>query len=167
MGVGFIGHPSSAGYIRDALRRWTDQGRINDPLLSFVDELESGRANRFGETVAISPMILANGATLDALSSNHDVNSTNFDNNCNLVLSAATAAKWSKMGAQSDFASHIKLFQSSSAEVRSQSPDTLRQRFHASGVAVTAYRDGVVRISIPDSQLDSTAPTMLSDAFPT
>ena len=53
MGLGFFGHPRSSGYIHDSLLRWTNQGEIDDALLSFGRELQSGKSHPFGETVAV------------------------------------------------------------------------------------------------------------------
>ncbi len=105
MGIGFFCNSGSRQYVADSLRRWTASGAIDDPLMRFVDELENGRSQPFGETVHVAPLIAASAAATDALVAASSVIQESID----LIRMLADSLGWRLLSAQSDMASRIML----------------------------------------------------------
>lgn len=153
MGIGLFGHPRSADYIRDALARWLSQGLLDDPLLQFTNELQSGRNKAYGETVSVSPLITANGAIMDALSQPGGDDSAVASNR--IFIREVANDNWDALLPCDEFASRIMLLRAKRERDRRVPPDELRRRFVNSGIALSTYRGGMVRLSLPDSRFDA------------
>jgi selenocysteine lyase/cysteine desulfurase len=165
MGVGFFGHPRSCNYVRDSLTRLMNQGRIDDPLLSFSDELQSGRPSRFGETVAVSPMIAGNAAAVDATTELADSHAEAIAENRSTIMSAASDHGWKLWSPGGEFSTRILLLQSPHLDDCNLRPEDLRRRLHSKGVVATAYRNGFLRISTPTNPLEEDSAGLLHSAF--
>ena len=152
MGVGFYGRPKTVDYIQSSLSRWQKRGIIDDPLITFSDELETGIGRRFGESVVVSPMIVANSAVADATST-PDRNDL-VDENQRLIAEVATEnTNWKLLSPGSDASTRIMMLRSRAPQHRCLSPSEIRDNFHAAGVAVSTYRGARVRISVPTHKL--------------
>lgn len=157
MGIGFFGRPMSRDYIKDSLARWANQGIVDDPLLTFSEEL-SGNPRPAEETVAVTPMIAASGATTDALACNRE---SNPDRSLDRIAQIATLHNWKAIATTKSLCSRIRLFQSPD-----HSPlESLREPFFKHGIALTAYRQGVVRVSAPDTSVTHSHVDSLNNAF--
>jgi predicted nuclease of predicted toxin-antitoxin system len=164
MGVGFFGRRQTVDYIESSLARWSNQRIIDDPLLTFTRELESGRARRFGESVVVSPMITANAAITDAVSEPENVEV--ISENRRTIGSIVTCDEdWSRLSAGDEATSRIMMLRCRKTQERELSPAALRRRFHASRIAVSTYRRGRVRISVPGSPLRFDDIRRLESAF--
>ena len=152
MGVGFYGRPKTVDYIKSSISRWQKRGAIDDPLFTFSDELETGGVRRFGESVVVSPMIVANSAVVDA--TNSPDKSDLVGKNRRLIAEVATGnTNWKLLSPASDASTRIMMLRSRAPEHRCLSPYELRDKFHAAGVAVSTYRGARVRISVPSHKL--------------
>lgn len=152
MGVGFYGRPKTVDYIQSSLSRWQKRGIIDDPLISFSDELETGIGRRFGESVGVSPMIVANSAVADATNTPDRIDMV--DENQWLIAEVATSnSNWKLLSPGSDASTRIMMLRSCAPEHRCLSPSEIRDNFHAAGVAVSTYRGARVRISVPSHKL--------------
>ncbi len=164
MGVGFYGRARSKSYIRESIRRWQRKGEITDPLMSFAEELETGRNKRFGESVAVSSMITANAAVCDAVEG-PKVNDEAITHNRELIESTATSdGRW-RLLTPGKATSHRIMMLQSRTESRTAFSDRLRGQFHLRGIAVSTYRGGRVRISLPATPLQSEHELQLKSAF--
>lgn len=163
MGLGYFGHPRSADSINDAVTRWTQQGILDDPLLNFAEELQSGRANPVGETVCVSPLVCANGAVVDALEQQHKLDTV--VENGRVICEIAEKSRWRCVTPHEDLASRIVLLQSNRSLDRSATPDQIRRRFLRHDIALSAYDNALIRISLPDHPLSEQNRCSLSSAF--
>ncbi|MEZ6131294.1 MAG: aminotransferase class V-fold PLP-dependent enzyme [Planctomycetaceae bacterium] len=147
MGVGFFGHPATADYIRDSTQRWMRQGAIDEPLMRFVDELDGGACQRFGETVSLSPLLTSNAAVIDALRNRESIEVTT--DNERVLTSMADSLGWRVLTPSNDLRSRIVLLQSPHESDRLASSETIRRRFLNRSIALSAYTCGIVRVSLP------------------
>jgi hypothetical protein len=164
MGVGFFGRRQTVDYIESSLARWSNQRIIDDPLLTFTNELETGRARRFGESVVVSPMITANAAITDSVTEPENVEVIS-ENRRTIQSIVASNQDWSRVLAGDEATSRIMMLGTRKTRGQQLSPDALRRRFHANGIAVSTYRRGRVRISVPGSPLRSDDVRRLESAF--
>ena len=164
LGLAFYSRPATKAYISDSLKRWTAKGYLDDPLLSFIDEFESGCNGRFGETVAVSPLITANAAVLDASSKDAD-HSRQVVENRDTLDQIATTAGWRRISPQREFQSRIRLYECEEAGHGHHEPDQLRQSFLEAGVVITAFTRGRVRLSVPETELQDHDAVLLRRAF--
>jgi hypothetical protein len=99
-------------------------------------------------------MIVTNAAVADALESGSQADDA-VSANRKILTKTATASGWNIVSPQPEFSSRIMLLQSCRAAARRSHPDDLRRRFLTSNVAITAYRNGIVRASLPDTHFDA------------
>jgi hypothetical protein len=132
--------------------------------MSFSEELETTRSKRFGESVAVSSMITANAAVCDAVEGPRN-NDEAITHNRELIASAATSdGRWRLLTPGQVASDRIMMLQSRTAS-RTVSSDRLRERFHSQRIAVSTYRGGRVRISLPATPLQSEHELQLKSAF--
>lgn len=163
MGIAFYGHPRSAEYVNQMLRTVLDKQQANDPLLRLTDELEVGQTSRFGETVNLMPLFTCQGAVDDALQRERpaDVQNQRIEN-ANRLFGLAGDVGWQPLCPDDSLRTGIALLTPTNSEVTSVSPNVLRHAFHRMGVALTAYQQGLIRLSMPsgswsEGQLDTLA----------
>ena len=147
MGVGFFGRTGSCDYIRDSVCRWKRQGRIDDPLMQFADELELNQPRQFGETVSISPLLTSNGAAVEALEK--QVSRDIIESNVDSLTSIAESHRWRTLVSDPALSSRIMLMQSGQLEVQKLSSESLRRRFLDRGIALSSYAKGIIRVALP------------------
>lgn len=142
-------NPLGIGLTRNG---WSKQGTNDDPLHSFSLELEHRRHERFGESVAVAPLITANAAVEEA--NEQAVPESVFEKNRDCISELAALAGWRLASPNRHFESRILLLQSPIKSTQSLSAEQLQRKFVDRGVALTAYRQGLVRISLPSECLD-------------
>lgn len=149
MGVGLFGMRSDPGDIKQALHQWLDQGTVDDPLLRFTNELESAGLKPFGETVHIAPLFNANAAIVDALEPRiapiHTV--------CDSIEQTEVFHLWRRLLPQTDMQSGATVFESRRESTRRLPAEAIRKRFHRNGVVVSAYDNGLIRVSEPQVEM--------------
>ncbi len=151
MGLGFYGNPGSRHYITKSLQGWTAAGLIDDPLLTFVEELTTGRDSHFGETVQVAPLIAANAATRDALSRGCR-KSTDKQIDTASIINLVGEVGWRALSPEAEMSSRIILFELKNS-CRVPESGSIRRSLLAQGVAATVYPTGLLRISLPESSL--------------
>jgi hypothetical protein len=162
LGLAFFGSPSSIGYIRDSLQRWLAAGDMDDPLLRFSQEVFTGQWTAFGETVNIAPLLTASGAAIDALQGSAWLSSQESRSE---VIDLAQAAGWNSVSPQDGFTSRVLLFEPKVRKRSAHLPELIRSAFLSAGVALSAYESGLIRISLPWSQLASADLDSLQEGF--
>ncbi len=164
MGIGFFGNPSSCHYIVDSLQCWSRTGSIDDPLLAFSDELATGTQRPFGETVQVAPLLVADAATREVLAKQPRT-TADQQTNRQRVTEIASRVGWNPVAPDSAMASQILLFENQLFHRERVTGNDLRQTLLSHGVAATVYRNGLLRLSLPDEPLDSTSQVRLSAAL--
>ncbi len=148
MGIGFFGNPSSRDYISHSLRRWSHAGIVDDPLLAFSDELALGIEQPFGETVQVTPLLVADAATQEALRRKLP-SRVDQDLNRQAVSKTASYAGWKPVAPDPALASQILLFENPNWLREWSSVNDLRRGLATGGVAATVYPNGLLRFSLP------------------
>jgi Aminotransferase class-V len=152
LGIGFFGRVETRSYIDLTLRRLLPSRKADDPLLAFTEQWERGRPSPFGETVNLAPLFSCSGAVADAIASENrveDVLSVRIAN-ARQFADVARRAGWDVLEPQPGFRCGIVLLQCPAVPVWGLPPQTLRERFLEQGLAVTTYKFGRVRFSMPD-----------------
>jgi len=152
MGLAFFGQPRSQRAIEQALSRLMSNGRIDDPLLAFSEDLENGSTVPFGETVNVVSLFSCHGALGDALGAASDAG-TCFEArlaNAEEIDALAEDAGWTALRPQAGLRSGIVLLQSQDSGLCEMPPDALRRRLLRFGIAATTYSRGRVRLAMPD-----------------
>jgi selenocysteine lyase/cysteine desulfurase len=154
MGLGFYGHPSSRDYIKQSLKIWTRQGAIDDPLLSFSEELGSGTSNAYGETVQVAPLLVASAAVTASQSKRmQDGSQRNFQNRQRVAELCQSTAAWQMVQIDDAMTSQIQLLSNPSLRGRTLSVESFRAELLRQSVAATPYSNGLLRLSLPDDLL--------------
>jgi hypothetical protein len=152
LGMAFYRQLRSSGMVEAVLRDCLVHGLIDDPLLKFAEQVHGG----IEETVNLSPFFSARGAVNDATASPETVLPNRLQN-AETVASAAEALDWHPQMPQPSLRSGILLLEARRAKPRSLSPELLRCQFHNSGIELTAYERGLVRLSMPADRLEPAA----------
>jgi Aminotransferase class-V len=165
MGLGFYGRRRSRGVIEAAVAEMLKDGDLDDPLLHFAKQLESDCLDGHSETVNLAPLFSCHGAATDAAAVNRP---TRFAN-VNQAADAVRGTGWEPVLPDAAFRSGVLLLQAERPLVRQADPATLRSTFHDKGVDLTAYDNGLIRLSMPDlpwqsDQLDALRKALLATA---
>ena len=157
MGVAISGRKRS----HDIVSRYSQSAiasfEIDDPLLRFGDQLESNSTDGYSETVSITPMISCRGALQDRLGETvngrqaHSVRRLNSDR----VASVVDGTGWRPLRPTESLCTGILLLQSQQPTVRNSDPEAIRQTFQKNGLILTTYRDGIIRLSMPNVPMSS------------
>jgi hypothetical protein len=167
MGLAFYGRRRSRAFIETVLARLIKSRQIDDPLLRFVELLCRGTTHPFEETVNISPLFSCQGAVSDFIACGQ----SEVDGppkriaNAEHVADVAAVTGWIQRAPHPSLRSGILLLQAERKETRSRSRESLRAAFDECGVALTAYDDGLVRLSMPPEPITNEELHHLESAF--
>ncbi|REJ87056.1 MAG: aminotransferase class V-fold PLP-dependent enzyme [Planctomycetota bacterium] len=152
MGIGFSGNPRSADYVNETVHRMLMNQWLNDPLLRMTEEAEVGEKSRFGETVNLTPLFTCQAAVDDLLCQGRlSADVAQQLDSADRLSNMAPEAGWKPLAPQNDLRTGICLLKPASYGVDRLSPGNLRERFHQNGIALTAYRRGLIRLSMPST----------------
>lgn len=167
MGVAVAGNPVIAEQLRCVMASRESPGRLHDPLLSLTEQLLSDHVNRYSETVNVIPMLTAsaalsaNQATPARLSSAYQERLRNLD----FVLDCFSGSSWTPKRLHPSMSSAILLANGPAASDEHSEPDERQARFRENGVALTAYRNGSIRLSMPSTPMSDEHRACLSRAL--
>ncbi len=132
-------------------------GDLEDPLLQFSRQVEAGEDEPFGETVSLIPLCPCAGAIAALLQEDggSDGRFQRLLERAGQLESAANGTPWQPLLPHVAFRSGMLLLQTASAERRSLAPTTIRRQFQESGIALSAYGEGTIRLSAPPEALNS------------
>jgi len=131
------------------------EGELDDPLLDFVWQLETGNPKSFSETVNIAPLFTAAAAIRRMFASRHSKREE-------LACQSATAEKvaeqapgtgWNPVQPAEQLRTGILLLEAKDPETWLAPVERLRERFRRLGVALSAYDGGIIRTSLPSKPL--------------
>ncbi len=156
LGVAFCPRTRSCEAIQTTAAQMLEATELDDPLLRFIQEMESSRLSRFSETVSLAPVFACQGAVFQQ---RYEKTSLPAAFACQLrnadrVAEAGNAVGWQPLRPTESFRSGILLLRARAPAVRAVAPETLRQRFQQQGLALTAYDGGVIRLSMPPLPLE-------------
>jgi selenocysteine lyase/cysteine desulfurase len=146
LGIAFYGRERSRERVQTMLAHMISSREIDDQLLRFTSRLEMGAVERISETVNITPLFSAQGAVAHARRSENG-----FRVRSGTLRSAAEVAGgagWIPLLPHTELRSGILLLQAERQVVRGHDPETLRSALRESGIAATAYPDGLLRLSM-------------------
>jgi hypothetical protein len=155
LGLGFLCKPSSERLIIATCREMLARCDLDDPLLRFTTELESGKLESFSETVNLATLFTATAAAGRVWRSGRTKQAELAAQlvNANRLAERATSCGWRPLRPDMPLQTGILLLRTSQHGFAQDSPDSLRTAFRTRGISLTSYRNGVVRFSLPDRPL--------------
>ncbi len=166
MGIGFCPRSRSRSYIDGTLRRMVDAFRLDDPLLRFTEQLESGRLDGYSETTNITPLFSCCGALADSRTMNSDEQRRLQvrRENAHELSDIALKSGWTPVRPASEFQTGILLLQASQPTT-SVCVESVRAAFQRQGVILSAYDHSMIRLSMPDQPFETIALDRLRDVL--
>jgi hypothetical protein len=156
LGIGFLPNLTTRADIGRQTAELVECRRLDDPLLAFLQSIETGRMRRFTETVNLSPLFSCRGAVEDQFTEGPVVSRLRRRlANAELVRRIARMTAWKPLTPVNELRSATVLLQSTSSLIRRLTPDHLRSLFHERGIALTSYAGGVVRLAMPSVPLST------------
>ncbi len=167
MGLAFCPRWGSQDVIRLACADMLKLGELDDPLLRFTREMETGTQEVFGETVSLASLFPTAAVMHEALGEEGGAQGR-FEkllSRARLLEEAAAGTSWRPVTPADAFRSGILLLQSDDPALRSACGEEVRRRFQQQGIALTAYGAGLVRLSAPPHETDSEDISQLRSAL--
>ena len=151
LGLGFYGRRRSRGMIEAIRTHLLASGELDDPLLRFAPELETGQPGPLMETVNLAPLFSCQGAVEEALPSRGEpeVCLPRRLDNLSVAVEAVLDCGWRPLLPSTGLRTGILLLQAAGTAVQRVPAGALRQAFAEHGVALTAYDEGLIRLSMP------------------
>ena len=161
LGLAFFGRQETRPFIEETTQRLSANGLIDDPLLDFVESLRSGNRSSFGETVNLSPLFTWHGALEDA-EERHQIIGSNCWRHEAAIREATDGTLWQSV--VTDVSVRSNIFMLEPRERSTCLAEDVRSQFHRAGIALTAYANGSVRLSLPLTRLTPTQRQQLTAA---
>lgn len=154
MGLAFYGRRRTRTLVETTLAGLSEAGELDDPLLRFSGQLESGHLDGVSETVSLAGLFSCQAAADDVADGGLAVDGSSVRaGNHQAVADLASAAGWQPVLPDAGLRSGILLLRPEREHLAETNGDALRSRFLDLGVALTAYDGGVVRLSLPGQPL--------------
>jgi hypothetical protein len=152
LGLAFCCRQSAERLVVEACADMQSRGELDDPLLAFTNQLEGEATDGYSETVNLAPMFTAAAAVRRMLGSPHAKRRELLSQmaNADRLADAAPQSGWQPTRPALPMQSGILLLDPRSQDTRNAPPNAIRQRFLASGVALTVYDGGTIRAALPD-----------------
>ena len=159
MGVAFCGQNAFHNHIVRTVDAMLESFGLDDPLLRFTQQLESKRLDGYSETVNLTPLFSCAGAICDVPKSEHERDESfhNRKANAELLCDAAESTDWCPIRPSGDLQTGILLMQTQRPDTRRTDPDELRASFQDCGIVLSAYDEGLIRLSMPEQPLEAPA----------
>jgi hypothetical protein len=168
LGIALFGRRGTAELVSATCDAMVNSSELDDPLLRFIRQLEQGLLDSDGETLNLSPLFSCRGALPIETSGTWGQDSLRLQlENARQLTELAAKVGWAACTPVAAFRSGILLLQSRSQQVRAMPAGALRSAFHACGVALSAYGQGLVRVSMPRTPWRSKDLAIIGTAFRT
>ena len=138
---------------------------IDDPLMRFLSELQGCALSRYGETVNLVPLFSCQGALQDAANTPPSSALPTRVANADYLVGALASRGWRPVRPAGDLRTGILLAKPEPKSSRNVCPESLRRLFHESGLAVSTYPKGLVRVSLPAKKWESRTLADVAGAF--
>ena len=157
MGLAFYGRRRSRFIIDQTLPATLKYRQIDDPLLKFIRQMETNDSNGYLETTNISPLFSCCGAITDLTQSTDRIREASAvrSSNADRILDTLNGTGWNWLRPDDGLRSSVVLLHSERPEVQSASPDSVRAAFRRTGLALSNYDAGMIRLSMPSVPLTS------------
>jgi len=166
LGLAFYGRRRSRRTIERMLGQALKNRQVEDPLLRFVEALQSGTEHDAGETVNLAALFSCGGAVRDAAHHGRVQDClTEQLQNSDQVTRIAEAAGWRPCTPDRSLRSGIVMLESTDSRRSYRDAESLRKAFQDQGVALTAYQGGQVRLSMPATPLTANDLAVLASAL--
>lgn len=142
LGIGLVGNATT----RDEIRRLLGLGHNADPLLMMLESAHHGDLKDPRETVNITPLLACRGALADLPFRQQPLSQPR---NHELTVELFRKTGWRPLLPQRALQTGILLGQADRKSLRIAESSTVRRLFQESGLAVTTYPGGYVRLSLP------------------
>ncbi|REJ87818.1 MAG: aminotransferase class V-fold PLP-dependent enzyme [Planctomycetota bacterium] len=162
LGLGFFGRPKTLPSIERTLTSLIAAGEVDDPLLQFTVQQTMESRRSFTETVNLSPLFSCHGALLEVEQSCRGLDSRGNDRHQTLH-ELTDGSPWRPVLTDQSVRTQIAMLQRKSAN--GASAEQIRRQFAESGVALTAYSNNTLRLSLPFAILTSIQKRQLASAF--
>ena len=149
-GIGFFGQQRSRTMIEHRVRHPSQSGCIDDPLLHFTEQIDSGGLDGHSETANLTSIFSCAGAVSHQIDAQNNVSTAeplSFDQRLEQLPRPTT--EWKPRQPNRSFRSRIVLFESQIPGSQLACPDAIRRTWLDSGCIVTGYPDGRARVSLP------------------
>lgn len=150
-GIGLFGQRRSDEVIRGRLQLLLQSVRLDDPLLQFTEQLETGQLDGYSETANLASLFGCAGAAKDAAEiaglTKMQAFSPDIDELRRLI--PPVRGEWEPLLPSQSMRSRIVLFESQDADMQRWPADALRRAWLGAGCIVSAYCGGRVRVSVP------------------
>lgn len=167
MGIGFLPNEDFASKILAAAHRMIIGNELDDPLLTFIRQLEGDVLEMFSETVSLSSLFSCRAAIAERESAGMSV-ARQFEQrrrNAVKLLNAIDGIGWVAKTMASELSSGIVLLQVVDPKLRGASSGLVREFFLTQGISLTCYDDGLVRLSMSDRPWRNEELNMLTQAL--
>lgn len=156
MGVAFCPRRGSQDVIQKTCSEMIESGELDDPLLRFTEQCASGVQEVFGETVSLGALFPCAAAVADLMGEGGAQGRfERFVGRAREMEEITAQTTWKPVVPAECFRSGIVLLQSQRPGVRAAGAEQVRRCFQEQGVALTAYGDGIIRLSAPQQPLGS------------
>ena len=152
-GIGLFGKRRSREMIRHRLRHLGGTHAIEDPLLQFTEQIESGRLDGHSETANLTSLFACAGAAADLLSTRQTRDENELPRINDLIQTMRMpSADWQPVLPADSLRTRIVLFESHVPSTQHQCVDAIRQTWLDAGYVITAYPGARVRASMPNME---------------
>jgi hypothetical protein len=141
--------------------------QVDDPLLRFVESVENGTCCESGETVNLSSLFSSAGAVHDRLhvDPSHSESNVRIEN-VGRLAALATSTGWLPQLPDSTLRTGILLLRPSTPTSNGhRTAEAYRRAFQERGVALSAYGNGLLRLSMPATPLTSAEVAIVENAL--
>jgi selenocysteine lyase/cysteine desulfurase len=146
-GIGFFGRRRSRQMIEDRVISLSVQS--GDPLLHFTEQLDNGRLDGHSETANLTSLFACAGAASHWLNTTGSRASELPSKEDVVARIPRPSADWQPRLSDVSFRSRIVLFESQALRGQQVCRELTRRNWLEAGSIVTAYSDGLTRISLP------------------
>lgn len=164
MGLLFYGRRRTRAFVETVLDQMLFDGDLDDPLLRFANQLQFAPLDGVSETVSLGSLFSCHGATLDAAKDRDKAYSIR-EANREAALRATDSTDWVPVSPASEFQTGVVVLRPDTPRKIGTKPNAVRMAFERTGVSLSAYDDGRIRLSMPDLPLEDAELQQLHNAL--
>jgi hypothetical protein len=148
-GIGLFGQSRTRELILHRTRNRHQCWRMEDPLLRFSEQLDTGQVDGNSETANLTPLLASAGAAADRLKKPRLEALIDLPGIDTAIENMPRAhGDWQLVRPVSEMRSKIALLKSSHGSWGYSTPDELRSSWLEAGAVVSAFEPGLVRVSL-------------------
>lgn len=167
LGLAFCGKRRTRAFIETAVHTLATNGDLDDPLLRFTGPFARGDRIGVEETVNVASLFTCQAAVSETLIKGQADEVAVSGRRRNLAAVAALTPEfgWPPLQPKEAFRSGILLLQAERPTSRRADPVLVRESLCRVGVALTTYAGGLLRLSLPEVELQSSQLELLAAAL--